>query len=139
MNFQELNHLKTLSWYTTVPLLVCAWMLQDFSSFNSEALTLWLLIAAVSTYFVKVLFGLMFLYIAWLYASAYLEPSGLPLTLLLATYMLTVAGAGIGIYFLKPQGIELPVNIVWFIAIASVAFNLYQIHSSIIEDHDAHT
>lgn len=139
MNFQELSHLKTLSWYTTVPLLVCAWMLQDFSSVNSEALTLWSLIAAVLVYFGKVLLGLVLLYIAWLYASAYLEPSGLPLTLLLATFMLTVSGAGVSIYLLKPQGIELPVNIVWFIATASVAFNLYQIHSSIIEDHDART
>ena len=135
MNLSNLNHLKNLSWYTTVPLLVCAWLLQDQVSTTSDISSLWSLTLVVGIYFMKVVGGLFAAYIIWLFASVHLDSDGLPLTILLATFLLTLAAVGFGIYILKPTGMSLPVNIIWFAAFGSVAFNLYQIQNSVaVED-----
>jgi len=134
MNFSDLNHLKNLSWYTTVPLLVVAWMFQDSPTLASQVGSLWGLVSVVALYFAKVVAGLFGLYFLWLLASVYIEREGLPLTLLLATFLLTLSAVGFAIFVLKPADISLPINIVWFAACGSIAFNIYQMHNSIVSE-----
>lgn len=139
MNLADLNHLKNLSWYTTVPLLVSAWMLQNAPELAAEVSTLLGLMAVVGEYFIKVVAGLFFAYVCWLYASVYIDAAEFPFTLLLATFLLTLACVGMGIYILKPTNIVLPVNFLWFASCGSIAFNLYQIHSSIYGNDEHRT
>jgi hypothetical protein len=106
-------------------------MLHDAQNLPSQTLTVFGLLGIVGFYFAKVAIGLVLTYVAWLYVSAYIEPAGFPLTLILATFLLTLASVGIGIYLLKPENIILPINFLWFAACGSIAFNLYQIHTSI--------
>ena len=137
MNLADLNHLKNLSWYTTVPLLVCAWLLHDFGGEGNEAISFLQLLEVVLIYFGKVLVGLMALYVVWIYTSVYVDLTGFPLTLLLATFLLTLSAVGIGIHFFKAEDVNLPINVVWFLSFASVAFNLYQLNQSVTEADDA--
>jgi hypothetical protein len=134
MNLSDLNHLKTLSWYTTIPLLVCAWMLQDASKLDGETWTVLSMLVTVGEYFIKVLGGLLVMYIFWLYASVYLETTQFPLTHLLANYLLTFACVGLGIHMLKPENISLPINFLWFASCASISFNLYQLQHSVYNE-----
>lgn len=139
MNIGDLNHLKNLSWYTTVPLLVCAWMLQDSSSFVSEISSLWGLVSVVGKYFIKVVGGLVVVYFLWLLASVYIVKEILPLSLLLATFLLTLSAVGFGIYIMKPADITLPINILWFAACGSIAFNIYQIQNNVVSAQNGRT
>ena len=134
MNLADLNHLKNLSWYTTVPLLVCAWLLHDFSASSVTAISFFQLLETVLLYFGKVIGGLIILYIVWLYASIYIDLTGFPITLLLATFLLTLSAVGLGIHFFESEEIDLPINVVWFLSFASIAFNLYQLNHNITED-----
>jgi len=130
MSIRDLKYLKELSWYTTVPLFVCAWMLQDINSIGAQLTSLWGFVSIVGEYFVKVLGILLIAYIVWLFSAVRLEKEYIPFTLLLATFLLTMAGVGFAVFFIKPESISLPLNIVWFAAFASVAFNLYEINAA---------
>ena len=130
MSLSDLKHLKDLSWYTTVPLLVCAWIIQDKALPDPANIGIFAFAGIVVAYFVKVVFGLLCAYAAWLFASVRVEPEGLPLTLLLATFFLTLASVGMTVHLNGKN--TLPVNVLWFFALGSVAFNLYQIHSGVL-------
>jgi hypothetical protein len=130
MSLSDLKHLKDLSWYTTVPLLVCAWIIQDKALSDPASIGTVAFAVIVGFYFLKVVFYLLCAYAVWLFASVHVEPEGLPLTLLLATFLLTLAFVGIVVRLNGKN--TLPVNIFWFFAFGSVAFNLYQIHSGVL-------
>jgi hypothetical protein len=130
MGIGDFKSLKELSWYATVPLFVCAWLIQDFYTIQNEFTTVIGFVSIVSSYFGKVLAALFLTYVIWLILVSKLENEDFIFTLLLATFLLTLAAAGFGIYFLKPIELTMPVNIIWFAALASVAFNLYEINHS---------
>ena len=130
MDLKNLKYLKELSWYTTVPLFVCAWIMQDMSSVQGELSTIFGFLKLVGEYFIKVVFGLLIAYWVWLEAAVRLEKDSPFFTLLLATYLLTLAAVGFAIFIIKPEQMSLPVNVIWFAALASVAFNLYEIKTS---------
>lgn len=130
MTFRDLKSLKELSWYTTIPLFVCAWIMQDINSIQPELTTIIGFVLTVGEYFLKVVGGLFVAFTVWLFAVVYLENDSFPLTLLLATFVLTLAGVGFAVFIIKPPQLTLPVNIAWFAALASMAFNLYEIKST---------
>jgi len=130
MNFRELDKLKELSWYTTVPLFVSAWILHDIVSLQKELTTVLGFVSVVGEYFVKVVIGLFIAFSIWLFTAVRVEDDSFPFTILLATFILTLSGVGFGVYILKQEHLSLPVNIVWFAALASLAFNLYQLKST---------
>ena len=111
MSIKDLKYLKELSWYTTVPLFVCAWIMQDFIVIQSELTSVLGFVKIVSIYFAKVVIGLLFAFVIWLIAAVNLDKVSFPFTLLLATFLLTLAGTGLAIYIIKPGHLNLPVNI----------------------------
>lgn len=139
MSLSDISHLKNLSWYATVPLLVCAWLLQENSVHAFEISSLWDLVSIVASYFGKVIAGLFVAYSVWFFASVYIDKDGIFLTLVFATFLLTLSAVGFGIYIMKPAGIALPINILWFAACGSVAFNLYQIQNSVLDEKSKST
>lgn len=139
MNVSDINHLKNLSWYTTVPLLVCAWMFQDSQEIIPRIEGLIDLLAIIAQYFIKVVAGLVVVYLGWLISSIYIDVDWIPLTLIFATFLLTVAAVGFGVFLYKPIDMNLPINILWFASVGSIAFNLYQIEHSLGAAGDKNT
>ncbi|HED06042.1 MAG TPA: hypothetical protein ENI61_05095 [Ignavibacteria bacterium] len=131
MNLGQLKNLKELSWYTTVPLFVCAWIMQDIGIAQVELLSISGFVLTVGQYFVDVVVCLFISYAVLVFAVSHIKKDSFPLILLLATFILTLAGVGLGVFIIKPSQLTLPVNIIWFAALASVAFNLYEIQSGI--------
>jgi len=131
MNLGQLKNLKELSWYTTVPLFVCAWIMQDIGIVQVELLSISGFVLTVGQYFLNVVVCLFISYAVLVFAVSHTEKDSFPLILLLATFILTLAGVGLGVFIIKPSQLTLPVNIIWFAALASVAFNLYEIQSGI--------
>jgi len=127
MGLSDLDKLKQLSWYTTVPLLVFAWIVQDKAYLEPEFLTLLGGLSTVVKYFTNVLGVLALAYFGWLQLISIMRDSDKIFTLLLATFILSVAGVGVGISLLKPSDVILPFNIYWFFGMGSVAFNLYEL------------
>jgi len=130
MNIGDVKNLKEISWYTTVPLFVCAWIMQDINALQVDLVSPFSFVVTVAGYFSKVVGGLFAAYVVWLFAAIHLENDSFPFTLLLATFLLTLAGVGFAIHIIKPPQLTLSVNIAWFAALASVAFNLYEIKSN---------
>lgn len=131
MGLSDLEKLKQLSWYTTVPLFVFAWFLHEEAYLNPELLTIYGGVSIVASYFIPIVITLFFSFCAWL-GLMYKMESGTDIffTLLLATFILSIAGTGVGISLMKPANISLSYNIFWFLGLGSVAFNLYQLVES---------
>jgi Na+/glutamate symporter len=132
MGLSDLKHLKDLSWYTTVPLFVCASLLQTSALGSDDSQTIWQFLSVTAEHFAQVVVALFFAFALWVMASAHIDTTGLPLTMLLATFLLTVAAVGICVHFLKPPGVVLPANILWFVSFGSLSFNLFQIQSAVV-------
>jgi len=68
-------------------------------------------------------------YIFFLYKfiAGYLEGILLfPLTIIVATTILSFATVGLMLHTLKPEGVYIPINIIWFLGFITLSFNLYQ-------------
>ncbi|MEZ9565324.1 hypothetical protein AB4226_09195 [Vibrio artabrorum] len=137
MGFSDLGKLKQLSWYTTVPLLVFAVFLQDEAYLDPDILTIYGGISIVGHYFLPTV-GLLFLtYWAWLSLISRMdEGTDIFFTLALATFILSLAGVGVGMSLLKPSDIALSYNIFWFLGLGSIAFNLYQMVDDRVKARD---
>ncbi|OZS42481.1 hypothetical protein [Photobacterium sanguinicancri] len=133
MGFSDLEKLKQLSWYTTVPLLVFAWVLQDKVYLDPEFLTVLGGVSIVGSYFIKVIGILGISYIVWLGLVSRMGDMDNLFTMLLATFILSVAGVGFGISLMKPSDITLNFNMFWFLGFGSIAFNLYQMLTAKVE------
>lgn len=87
----------------------------------------------IGEYFVWTIGALLLAYFLWTIASDFLDTEGLPFTLLFATFLLTLSAAGIALHLVTSGPFDLPINFLWFFAFGSVAFNLFQIRSNVLE------
>lgn len=133
MGLTDFKHLKDLSWYTTVPLIVCAWMFQSGAPTQLETGSITDFVLVIGEYFAHTVGALLLAYFLWMLASDFLDTEGLPFTLLFATFLLTLSAAGIALHLVSPETFDLPINFLWFFAFGSVAFNLFQIRSNVLE------
>ncbi|WP_415029153.1 hypothetical protein [Alcanivorax sp.] len=133
MGLTDFKHLKDLSWYTTVPLIVCAWMFQGGVTAQLEAGSITDFVLVIGEYFAYTVGALLLAYFLWTIASDFIDTEGLPFTLLFATFLLTLGAAGIALHLISSGSFDLPINFLWFFAFGSVAFNLFQIRSNVLE------
>ncbi|EIQ1513582.1 hypothetical protein BOO22_21360 [Vibrio cidicii] len=126
MGISDLEKLKKLSWYTTVPLLVFAWVIQDKAYLDPTFFTFFGGLNVIGTYFTKIVVALFVAFVVWIELVSRMGNADKVFTLLFATFILTIAGVGVGLNLLNPTGTQPPFNIYWFIALGSIAFNLYE-------------
>jgi len=47
-----------------------------------------------------------------------------------ATTILSFATVGLMLHTLKPEGVYIPINIIWFLGFITLSFNLYQLEDN---------
>ncbi len=136
-NLSNIKSLKELSWYLTIPLFTCAAVLQNIKvapTANSEIyIYMFDWFTFVGEEFVKVLIFCVILFGFCSFVSAWIRVK-LDISyflLVIATMILSFSLVGVMLCVYKPNNIDLPINIVWFLGSTALSFNLFQMDSRV--------
>ncbi|MCJ2367863.1 hypothetical protein [Aeromonas dhakensis] len=130
MNIADIQIIKQLSWYLTIPFFTCALAAQNSVGLAETTGSFLSLIEFVGEYFMWVLGSLFGLFVVWLFIFTRLEQAtDLPLTLVFATFLLSLAMVGFASHQIASNGSNSSMNIYWFLGMASLAFNFYQMQN----------
>lgn len=131
----SIKNLKELSWYLIIPLLTSASVLQFINDAPSEQsnsfqyLFDWFLF--VGLHFITITIVTIIFFFLYKFIAGYLEGILLfPLTIIVATTILSFATVGLMLHTLKPEGVYIPINIIWFLGFITLSFNLYQLEDN---------
>lgn len=135
-----IKNLKELSWYLTLPLLTSAMVLQNISDAPSNSHDKfqlafdWFLFVGNNFTIIAIILAIFFIF--YFVAGGWLEGiHNIPFTLILSTTILSFSGVGLMLHTVKPEGIEISINIIWFLGFTALSFNLYQLDSN-KEEHN---
>lgn len=136
IKLDDIKNIKELSWYLTVPLFTSASVLENIQHAPMKGDTkfqyLFKWIIFIGEHFFSVSIGLIIFFLLYMLIAGRLEGvHNFPLTLILATVILSFATVGLMLHAFKLNGIDIPVNIVWFISFTALSFNLYQLNSNV--------